>query len=63
MHFLGLHNFWNAYEEQYSTQAIMFQDKSEDPNLVVVAFRGTGPFYADAWITDIDLSWYDLEGL
>ncbi|KAJ8539517.1 hypothetical protein K7X08_013769 [Anisodus acutangulus] len=63
MHFLGLHNFWNAYEEQYSTQATMFQDLSEDPNLVVVAFRGTGPFYANAWITDIDLSWYDLEGM
>ncbi|XP_070048231.1 triacylglycerol lipase OBL1 [Nicotiana tomentosiformis] len=63
MHFLGLHNFWNAYEEQYSTQATMFQDKIEEPNLVVVAFRGTSPFYADAWITDIDLSWYDLEGM
>lgn len=63
MHFLGLHNFWNAYEEQYSTQAIMFQDKIEDPNLIVVAFRGTSPFNANAWITDIDLSWYELEGL
>ncbi|KAM3289581.1 triacylglycerol lipase OBL1 [Capsicum chacoense] len=63
MHFLGLYNFWNAYEEQNSTQAIMFQDKIEDPNLIVVAFRGTNPFYANAWITDIDLSWYDLEGL
>ncbi|CAN4115107.1 unnamed protein product [Withania somnifera] len=63
MHFLGLYNFWNAYEEQHSTQAIMFQDRVEDPNLVVVAFRGTDPFYANAWITDIDLSWYDLEGL
>lgn len=53
----------SAYEEQYSTQATMFQDKIEEPNLVVVAFRGTSPFYADAWITDIDLSWYDLEGM
>ncbi|XP_059285812.1 triacylglycerol lipase OBL1-like [Lycium ferocissimum] len=53
----------NAYEEQYSTQATMFQDQIEDPNLVVVAFRGTGPFDANAWISDIDLSWYDLEGM
>lgn len=52
-----------AYQEVYTTQAIMFQDKVEDSNLVVVAFRGTIPYNADHWITDVDLSWYELEGV
>ena len=63
MDFIKLYNFWNAYQENYSTQAIMFQDKIEDSNLVVVAFRGTIPYDADDWITDVDLSWYELEGV
>ncbi|KAK4348810.1 hypothetical protein RND71_031565 [Anisodus tanguticus] len=63
MDFIKLYNFWNAYQENHSTQAIMFQDKVEDSNLVVVAFRGTIPYNADHWITDVDLSWYELEGV
>lgn len=63
MDFIKLYNFWNAYQEVYTTQAIMFQDKVEDSNLVVVAFRGTIPYNADHWITDVDLSWYELEGV
>ncbi|KAL3505163.1 hypothetical protein ACH5RR_035004 [Cinchona calisaya] len=63
MEFLGFFNFWNDYEELYTTHAIMFQDKSVDPDLVVVAFRGTSPFDADDWRTDVDLSWYHIEGV
>ncbi|KAF8030547.1 hypothetical protein BT93_E2854 [Corymbia citriodora subsp. variegata] len=45
------------HPEQASTRAIMFKDQ----DLIVVAFRGTRPFDADAWCTDIDISWYELD--
>nr|XP_027093110.1 uncharacterized protein LOC113713555 [Coffea arabica] len=65
MEFLGFFNFWNDYEESYTTQAIIFEDKrtSADSNLIEVAFRGTEPFDADDWRTDFDISWYDVKGV
>ncbi|PWA91722.1 alpha/beta-Hydrolases superfamily protein [Artemisia annua] len=60
MEFIGFYKFWNDYRNQFTTYATMFQDTS-DPNLIVVAFRGTGPFNADDWITDVDISWYELK--
>lgn len=63
MEYLGFYNFWNDYLGQPATQAIMFQDTMDDPNLIVVAFRGTHPFDPEDWRTDVDLSWFELEGV
>ncbi|KAF5740673.1 putative triacylglycerol lipase [Tripterygium wilfordii] len=63
MEFLGFYNFWNDYMGRPTTQAFMLQDTRSDPNLIVVAFRGTNPFDADAWCTDVDISWHELEGV
>ncbi|KAK1314188.1 hypothetical protein QJS10_CPA06g02396 [Acorus calamus] len=49
-----------GYQEEISTQAFMCRDNSSDEELIVVAFRGTEPFDAVAWCTDIDFSWYHL---
>lgn len=51
------------YQHMNNTQAFVFMDKAKDANAVVVAFRGTEPFNAYDWSTDIDFSWVKLEGL
>ncbi|KAL7127482.1 hypothetical protein ABFS83_14G255700 [Erythranthe nasuta] len=62
MQFLEFYDFWNN-NLKINTSAIMIQDKTAEPNLIVVAFRGTEPFDAGAWRTDVDISWYEFDGV
>ncbi|CAN6929927.1 unnamed protein product [Brassica oleracea var. botrytis] len=50
-----------AYQERNLTQAFVFKASSTNPNLIVVSFRGTDPFDADDWCTDLDVSWYEMK--
>ncbi|KAI3785075.1 hypothetical protein L1987_44187 [Smallanthus sonchifolius] len=63
MEFLGFFNCWNDYEEDYTTQGFMWSGKYGNIELIGVSFRGTSPFNANDWSSDVDLSWYELPGI
>ncbi|KAK0577190.1 hypothetical protein LWI29_029298 [Acer saccharum] len=58
-----LYNLFTGYLESFSTEALLLQDTRADPSVIVVAFRGTSPFQAIDWCTDIDISWYELQNV
>ncbi|EOA12516.1 hypothetical protein CARUB_v10026339mg [Capsella rubella] len=63
MDLLGFYSCWNGYQKQRSTEVIVIKDTTTDPNLIIVSFRGTDPFDADDWCTDLDLSWYEVKNV
>ncbi|KAG6591383.1 Lipase, partial [Cucurbita argyrosperma subsp. sororia] len=63
MTLLGCFNFWNDFQNKATTGAFMFQNTAKDPNVTVVAFRGTSVFEASDWMVDFNISWYKIEGI
>lgn len=51
------------YQGKATTQVLILLDRYKDRDTYVVAFRGTEPFDADAWCTDLDISWYGIPGV
>ncbi|OVA12354.1 Lipase [Macleaya cordata] len=48
------------FQKSSSTQAFICCDAPKDAKLIIVAFRGTEPFNAQDWSTDVDLSWFSM---
>ncbi|KAL7101374.1 hypothetical protein ACP275_08G050400 [Erythranthe tilingii] len=58
MELLGAYSFWDERYKGETTQAFILLDKNTDT--IIVAFRGTEPFTAYDWCTDLDISWHKL---
>ncbi|KAJ0978910.1 hypothetical protein J5N97_014384 [Dioscorea zingiberensis] len=54
MYFVEFFECWNMAINAYETEAFICCDKEEDPQLIIVAFRGTSDL--DDWRCDFDLS-------
>ncbi|KAF8110961.1 hypothetical protein N665_0077s0023 [Sinapis alba] len=55
-----------AYENKSFITSVVkntWKASSTNPNLIVVSFRGTEPFDADDWCTDLDVSWYEMKNI
>ncbi|GAB2256383.1 hypothetical protein Droror1_Dr00010161 [Drosera rotundifolia] len=63
MKLLGSFTFWNDFTGKLCAKAMMMQKSTMDKDLIVVSFKGTAPFDADDWATDINMSWYELQGV
>ncbi|KAL0350672.1 UNVERIFIED_CONTAM: Lipase [Sesamum radiatum] len=63
MELLGTYSFWDERHQEDTTQAFMFRDRNADSDIIFVAFRGTELFNAKDWRTDLDIPWYNLQGV
>ncbi|PHT56897.1 hypothetical protein CQW23_05383 [Capsicum baccatum] len=63
MDLVDSYDFWNDYQQKATTQAFVLKDKNVDPELIIVAFRGTEFFSSYDWISDFDVSWYEITGM
>lgn len=56
-------SFITEYQKKNTTQAIIIHDKNVNPDMIIVAFRGTEPFNSDDWCTDFDISWHKFKNM
>nr|ABD90510.1 LipRC1p [Ricinus communis] len=56
MQFVADYAGMNHFQGRRDTHAFIFCDKPKDANLIVISFRGTGPFSIRNWCTDFDFS-------
>lgn len=61
MNLLKCYDFWNDFQGKPTTQVFTFQNTATDPNVIVVAFRGS--FEIGDWLVDLNVSWYNIEGI
>ncbi|XP_038897372.1 triacylglycerol lipase OBL1-like [Benincasa hispida] len=61
MNLLKCYDFWNDFQGKPTTQAFAFQNTAKDPNVIIVAFRGSSEI--GDWLVDFNVSWYNIEGI
>lgn len=49
------------FQGKPTTQVFTFQNTATDPNVIVVAFRGSSEI--GDWLVDLNVSWYNIEGI